>query len=312
VKTLLVPLDGSEFAARALPTAVAVARAARGVLRLVRVVPDQPSQEPGHAFDLLDAEEALRQAAAPLRAMGLDVAVNVRTGHAADGIIAAAVELDADLVVMSTHGRGGIGRWYYGSVADEVLRRSPVPVLLVPAVGAVAPPTANGGRIVVPLDGSNFGEVALDPAVTLARALGADLVLLRVVEPLVVRSYDPVGGFLPIGDDYDVEDEVAQARAYLGPVTARLRASGLDVGERVEVGDAPTVIADVAAEVLGSVIVTATHGLSGLTRFALGSTATSTLQHTTVPVLLVRPEQLERPPAALGSRAPALSGSPSS
>ena len=158
-----------------------------------------------------------------------------------NGIVATAAELGVDLIVMSTHGRGGLGRLYYGSVADEVLRGSPVPVLLVHASSRIVPPAASGSRVVVPLDGSAFGEVAIEQAVDLARTVAADLVLLRVVEPLSGAAYgDPSGGLIAM----------------------------------------------------------ATHGRTGVARFALGSVATAVLQQATVPVLLVRPGQLVHAPVA--------------
>ena len=87
---------------------------------------------------------------------------------------------------MSTHGHGGLGRWLYGSVADEVLRRVPVPVLLVSAVCAQTWAQDQPLRVVAPLDGSDLAEEALGPARDLAATLGNELLLLGVVEPLAV------------------------------------------------------------------------------------------------------------------------------
>jgi nucleotide-binding universal stress UspA family protein len=105
-------------------------------------------------------------------------------------ILQAAETWEADLVAMSTHGRSGVGRWLYGSVADYVLRHSAAPVLLVPAQcertwlgapgGAIA---ASPRRVLLPLDGSRRAEAALGPASTLAATLGARLHLVRVVPP---------------------------------------------------------------------------------------------------------------------------------
>ena len=94
-------------------------------------------------------------------------------------ILDAAERQHVDLIVMSTHGRGGLSRMLYGSVADQILRRASVPVLLVPSIVEHAWPTLGPRRILVPLDGSEFAAEALQAAELLTETLGADLTLLR-------------------------------------------------------------------------------------------------------------------------------------
>src|SRR5207253_5755743 len=113
-----------------------------------------------------------------LRKDGLDVEGHFAEGPAADVIYAQAAASRASLIVMSTHGHGGLGRWLYGSVADEVLRRVPVPVLLVSAVCTQTLADDQPLRVVVPLDGSDLAEEALGPARDLAVTLGSALLLL--------------------------------------------------------------------------------------------------------------------------------------
>lgn len=138
---ILVPLDGSELAEIALPHAVAVAKQSGAAVRLLRVLPTlPPAVLPEGAY--LDWEQIQRDAVAEARsyleqvrgrlaAEGLDVATELRTGEAADVVIETARELGADLIVMATHGRSGLGRWVLGSVADRVVRAAHVPVLLI-------------------------------------------------------------------------------------------------------------------------------------------------------------------------------------
>ena len=139
-KRILVTLDQSELAEQALPHAVAVAEHMDAVVELLSVVPvldDELVQAVGSAFDW----EAQKQAAADylqgiqarVEAEGLRCTVAVRQGDVADEIIRYCGEVGRTLVVMSTHGRSGLGRWVYGSVADRVLRYADVPVLLVRA-----------------------------------------------------------------------------------------------------------------------------------------------------------------------------------
>jgi nucleotide-binding universal stress UspA family protein len=150
---IVVPVDGSELAERAIPHAVALARLAHAPIVLVRVIDavrmapvDALAAAPAFPYRLNFAEET-RQAqayvetiAAGLLADGLTVQTRCEVGGAVDGILAATQP--ADLIVMSSHGRGGWRRVLLGSVAEALLHRAPVPVLVVRNEAAV-PETAN-------------------------------------------------------------------------------------------------------------------------------------------------------------------------
>jgi nucleotide-binding universal stress UspA family protein len=134
---LLVPLDGSELAERALPHATTLARQFGSTLHILRVVPPLPALAHGHI--LVDVEQALAAEAqsylesvqARLSAEGCPAEIAYRIGSPADEIIAYAAENDIRLIVMHTHGRSGISRWVYGSVAHRILQGAECPVLLV-------------------------------------------------------------------------------------------------------------------------------------------------------------------------------------
>ena len=111
-----------------------------------------------------EAQEALDAVAAALAADGLNVTTRVVDRQAESAILEATADEDVSLVVMSTHGRGGLGRFIYGSVADTVLRHAPVPVLTVPPHGLDAWPPDQQIKILVPLDGSDLSKAALAPA----------------------------------------------------------------------------------------------------------------------------------------------------
>jgi len=135
-----VTLDQSELAEQALPHAVAIAKHMDAVVELLSVVPvldDELVQAVGGAFDWevqkQVAEDYLQGIQARVEAEGLRCTTAVRQGDVADEIIRYCGEVGRTLVVMSTHGRSGLGRWVYGSVADRVLRYADVPVLLVRA-----------------------------------------------------------------------------------------------------------------------------------------------------------------------------------
>jgi nucleotide-binding universal stress UspA family protein len=146
IRQILVPLDGSELAEHALPIAAELARRAGAAVILMRgvsMVTESLGMLAAGAPELMGlAEDGARgylgEVARGLAGQGLTVVIEIRLDPAADGILACAEEQAADLIVMSTHRRGGLGRWVYGSVADRVLRGAPIPMLLVRAAVPVA------------------------------------------------------------------------------------------------------------------------------------------------------------------------------
>jgi nucleotide-binding universal stress UspA family protein len=302
IRTILVPLDGSELAERALPYASALVGAAGArmvLLRAVSIAP-LPGFDDWHAQQAAseEARAALEHTAGGLRSSGLDVATLVEAGSLAWAIRHAAEDLPADLVVMSTNGHGGLGRWVYGSEVDEVLRLSPVPVFLVPAALRTGWVTAQRRRVLVPLDGSELAEAALGPAVRLTRALGAEMVLLRVVEPGRPDGVAWMGGLpVVVPADGEFERRSVEARDYLAGVATRAALGGLVAEKLVEVGDPADLAAATARREGVGLIVMATHGRTGLARLVMGSVASATLQRAGSPVVLVRPDALARPEA---------------
>jgi nucleotide-binding universal stress UspA family protein len=176
----------------------------------------------------------------------------------------------------------------YGSVADDILRRADVPVLLIPPTIDHTWPTDRPLTILVPLDGSELAEEALRSAELLADLPGARLHLLRVIEPPPYPLAGEGDVYVPIDD----EAERASASAYLDDLAARLTRGGTQVTCEVATGLPVTVIPRVAGACTADVIAMATHGRGGLARLVLGSVATGTLQRTHVPLLLIRPSAL--------------------
>ncbi|MBE7553959.1 MAG: universal stress protein [Anaerolineales bacterium] len=144
---IMVTLDGSTLAAQALPHALALAGMHQAELILFRVVQDNhflveyiqegaldPEKRQEHWLD--EASQALHEIAADLKLRKYKVTPVVEVGLPAETIVDYASKNDVSLIVMSTHGRSGVARWVYGSVADKVLRAAPCPVLLVRATPA--------------------------------------------------------------------------------------------------------------------------------------------------------------------------------
>jgi nucleotide-binding universal stress UspA family protein len=291
--TLLVPLDGSAYSERALPMAVSMARHLKARVFLVRAA--SALAFPG--ADATDAQvHAVREArtylevlAAGLSGQGVDIEVAVPFGDAAGEILVEISLRKADLVIMCTHGRSGLGRWIYGSVAEQVLHHSRVPVLLVQPTGDAMTLAPEAGRtsFLVPLDGSAFAEAALPHAAAMARAFGGRILLLRTFEPpIAAYSYAVVS---PV--QAPTEELQQEAQHYLNEVAARLRSDGLPVETIVREGWPANIIARQGAALGPGLIVMATHGRTGVARLFLGSVALEIVRRSPLPVMLIRPAQ---------------------
>lgn len=306
--SILVPFDGSDFAGAALPLATSIGARAGAPIRLVGVHPGLPPSPSGEAPEPLvrasrEQAERLREAlegqVESLRGRGVDAESRLLKGPVVEHLVDQARE--ADLVVMATHGRGGFSRFWLGSVADGLVRRSPVPVLLVrPRDGGDETPREAGresggaewepGHMLVPLDGSEPAEEALETATELGGLFGARYTLLRVVLPVMTSGFSY--GDFPEGVDLTVTETLEdEAVEYLDEVAGRLRGRGLSVETRV-VGypDAASAVREVAEEEDVDLVAMATRGRGGLQRLLLGSVADKVVRTAPVPVLLRRPE----------------------
>jgi nucleotide-binding universal stress UspA family protein len=150
LKTILVPLDGSTVAEAALAPAVALAREAGAKLVLLRAAEAHtlPTADPIAAqVDVMrEAEEYLARTRAKVMGAGIvDVEVSAWYGPAVEAIVEAARYRDADLIVMSSHGRSGVARLVIGSVTERVLRGTSVPILVIRPDGAPIDPPSMGG-----------------------------------------------------------------------------------------------------------------------------------------------------------------------
>ncbi len=289
---VLLPLDTSEVSASALPYARSLAQALGLPLVLLAVWDGTDQDLEGRLTAVQTAEtervaieiyrEYLERIAGELQASGFGaVSIAVRKGRPVDEILASAREHEAAYVVMATHGRGGLGRLLFGSVADRLVHSCPVPLLLVhpPAEGETAAFAPR--RIVVPLDGSELGERALGPAAALAGAFGAQLVLLRAV-PFVIGSMGIPGldATVAVGLDAALAEAASE---YLGALSDRYPGSVAAVRR----GDAGSAIVEFAKSEGADLVVMSTHGRSGLARWTLGSVAGYVLGATRTPTLLV-------------------------
>jgi nucleotide-binding universal stress UspA family protein len=313
INRILVALDGSRLAEQALPAAAGLAE--KGGAEIVLVTAIAPAerwsdaQTPGwEEEENVLARGYLDTTARPLRDNGAAVRVRVIWGHAGEMICQVAEEENADLVLMTTHGRSGIKRILIGSVADNVLRTIDRPLMLLHAQ-ETTPETLNLHRILVPLDGSPLAETALPFVKRLAKGTSASIVLERVVVPptfLYAEQYIP--STFPV-----LEDMEADAGDYLDEIKSGIEADGIKTLASVETGFPAETIVDAAGRFGVDLIALTTHGRTGAARTLLGSVADTVVRNATCPCLIIparvtaaRPhEEVLVPPLSLGIEPPA-------
>ncbi len=276
---LLVPLDGSAESVAAVTQACTVARLTGASMTLLRVYSGgSPTAE---------TMEFLHAAAAQCGDASEKIDVAALSGNPAEVILAQVGERQADLVVMRTRGRSGLSRAVLGSVAESIVTRSPTPVLLLPPQ---ADAVTSIQTILVPLDGSPGGALALGVAREWALATGAKLRLLQVVVPSPMYLSHGFAGHGPIYID-PAWDEDAQkgAQAYIESLTQRLTHQGVPTEGKVVVGDsvAETIVRTVT-EQEADVIVMSTEAHTGVARAVLGSVTDGVVRTATRPVLVLR------------------------
>ncbi|HLG06126.1 MAG TPA: universal stress protein [Gemmatimonadales bacterium] len=300
LRSILVPLDGSGFAERALPLAARIGEAAGATLHLVMAY--DPTQGIGPFAELgppsvllmeeLERREAayLAHAAARVRKEGrVRVKLHHEDGLAGRVIARAARAARADLVVMSTHGRGGLGRLGIGSVADYVVRNLTLPILLVPG-GASLPRGLPGRRALLPLDLSAQSVEVLGPLQELARLRQESrVVLLHVIVPVAAITLPTLPYPMAVNGTI-TELRWTQARERLARIQAAVRRRGLAASTRLVAGPrAAATILDVLHRGSYDLVAMTTHGYGGLRRLLLGSVAGKVIRNARKPVLVVRP-----------------------
>lgn len=315
IRKILVPLDGSPFGESALPHALEIARRTHAELELVHVhlyhEPDTDVEgiTPYHFEDVLahdhefdqsafaKDEARLEELAAGLNAaQGVSARGRVLRGSVAPTLFREAEALRADLVVMATHGRGGISRSWLGSVADYLVRHATMPLLLVRP--EIDPEQGRALRsLMVPLDGSAFSEQVLGPAVELIGS--GRIILLRVLTPLLRYGVPPADFDAP-----EIQEERARAEDYLEMVASQLSRGGVDADTLVVRHPQPAAAIIEEAQLRDvDAVAMATHGRGGMVRLLIGSTADKVIRGGHTPVLVFRPAAAPERPRSQGAGA---------
>ncbi len=289
---ILVPLDGSDVAETALRYAEEFARRLGSEIVLYHVCgPEHEHFVRMHKVYLDDLARNVEANLKRRRAQGVKVSTQVEVGQPAENVCNLVESRQIRLVVMSAVGASTPRIAHVlGSVADQVCRTVPVPVLLVRPERArqAAEGKSLIGRILVPLDGSELSAKVLPVAEEMARRFDAGITLFRmahVVNPAGLDGVDSVPGINYLQLTQQQEQRV---RNELLEVEKGLRAKGVTATNQVVTGvDAAEELIEAGTKVGADLVVMSTHGRSGITRWAMGSVAERVLRHGTLPLLLV-------------------------
>ena len=298
---ILVPTDFSTHANYALKYAVALAMQFKGTLHFAHVLDSAAiAGVRGNAMWLNSADsetlvESMREHAKSRMAnlaetahsAGVESAEHIALGNPIHEILRIVEETDTTLLVISTHGRSGFEHIVFGSVAEKVVRQSPVPVLVIkhPEHEFVKEfdLTIDIRRILFPTDFSPFSEKALPFAVSLAREFNATLVIFHATEvPVVLPEFMPESA-VQIGPQLEVEAQ--QLVAKMCEDIKEVKTEG-----HVRIGVAHKEICRLVDEAKIDLVVAPTHGRTGLTHALFGSVAEKVVRLAKCPVLTIRPE----------------------
>ncbi len=289
----LVPLDGSNLAEAIMPAAHALAARLQARITLLHIVEQHaPATIHGdtHLGDTAAADKYLGALAERWSHEGVCVDSHVHSEqpqNVAKMIVDQAAELDADLIVLCTHGRGALREKLLGSIAQQVVHEGRVPVLLLrPAVEDARAPRAIH-NIVLPLDGEPVHETAIPIAAALAARLGATIHLLSVVPTMETMTGDESasGAVLPNAMRAVLDFAQQGGVDYLRGVRAKIVTP---TTAEVARGDPARSIVSTAKRVDADLIVMATHGRMGLSAFWSASVAPKVLNEFAGPLLLLR------------------------
>src|SRR5208282_5925666 len=302
-KHLLVPLDGSRMAEATLPVAVYLARTLGAQVTLFHVIERGAKQEvhgERHLTDPKEARDYLEEVAVRIFSADIPVERHVHISEVNDvarSIIDHVGELAPELIVMCTHGRGGLSRFMFGSIAQRVVGLGRTPLLLIPPAGTEAPlATFSCNRILVALDGNAEHEEGLKVASSLAKNCGAELCLLMAVHTLNTLSGEQAATakILP-GATHALLDFAEQdAKKYLQRNITLLKTEGVTATADVHRGDPAIVIISTAEQKRADLIVLATHGKSGMDAFWSGSATPNVANRSVIPLLLVPVQEVLR------------------
>lgn len=303
-KVIMAPTEGSDSERAAISVAVKLAQRFDAELRLVRVETAPLVIETVARPPVLEiTEQTLRDErlarlhklealGTECRALGdIRVMTALEDGSVAPTLRDYSRKFNVDLIVMSSHARGGVKRITLGSVTDYLIRNTNIPVLVVkpPASFIGATPEETVSRIIVPLDGSVLAEQILPEVAALALRLNSTVSLLHVLTPVTYSQKEIMQPGLPWWDT-----DIAIADAYLARAASYLTEEGITVSKDVVLSDdIATAILDYAARTRADLIAIATRGSGGMSRFVFGTVADEVTRKSSSSLLVFHPKRTD-------------------
>lgn len=294
IQTILVPIDFSEEADRALEFALPLAQHFGAVVHTVHVFNEpRPLSSLASSPALLAESEISGRLAErlpdQLKLRSPKETCHVRSGKPHQEIIALAQAIKADLIVLATHGQGGLKQLMLGHTAEKIIRHAPCPVLVVRAASRGPFRTSAEGivleKILVPVDFSACAQEGARYASVFATRVGADLRLMHAVQ---LPDYVNAGGMV-IEPQWPplVETLCLEAEDKLDEIVNFLPLAGISAETEVVVGAPIEKIVEASARPEVDLLITATHGYTGLRHALLGSIAEAVVRRARCPVLVV-------------------------
>jgi len=293
---ILVPLDGSSQGEIVLPYVYQMATRFKTEILLVSVtqplIPQPDQLHPAYLGHLVEQMHRDLRDWDPKGEPGIQT--KVLLGEPADEILKCAEQQKASIIIMASRGRSSRGPWILGNVAAKVLRATDKPIMLIksPAKSDALHQKRLVRKVMVPLDGSPIAEQALAHAEIVARALGSELLLFHVFEPM--RKYPGGTVYRALPDEMVNEENDRRKQAglsYLDEISKKLNAPDLSLSIEVTRGSPADRILDYAETHGTDLIAMSTHGRSGIGRWVFGSVTDKVLHSGDTAVLVVRARQ---------------------
>lgn len=280
-KKILVSIDGSESSMNALKESFKLAANEKSWITAVSVVPPYTGDLDivGVGRDVFQSmrrpyEKALSDALALAKKKGASIKTVCEEGEPYERLVDLARSVKCDLIVMGRRGLKRLERVFVGSVTARVIGHSSVDVLVVPK-----DTTIGWQRILLAIDGSKYSKAAAKRAIEFAKSYGGELKIISVVDvPSEFYAESPE----------TVEGLIKKAKGYTEAVRKQAEASGVKADAIVREGEIYRVITDLAKEQKAKIIVTGSHGRTGLKRLLMGSTTEKVIGHAPCPVLVVK------------------------
>lgn len=288
LKTILVPIDFSTASLYPIQWAKFIAQRTKAAIHLVNVhdfgYPIAQALTPpviGSEAEITDhLHQDLQMVAISEKVR--NPAFHIRAGRPFDEVCRVANEIQADLIVLSTHGRTGWERVFLGSTAEKIVRHAACPVLVARPIRSRRKSDLVLRQIVVPVDFSECAKCGLEYAIALARIFGAKLSLLNVIQlhhdlpPVVIYSQSRINRWAR---------EIAEA--HMTDLVQATDFGGVKFETEIKMGSPAQKICRFAVKEKADLILTPTHGRTGLSHALIGSTAEQIIRYARSPVLVV-------------------------